>query len=266
MEDLADVFEALVQHVLLMVLYHPLGQDRAAAAHDTGDAPGGERDVLDEDAGVDGHVIHALLGLLLDYFQHDARGQVFHAPHAGERLVNGHGADRHGRCIDDGLADARDVAAGRKVHHRVGAILDRVTELCKLFIDVRRNGRVAYVGVDLAFGRYPDAHRLEIRMVDVGWNNHAPARHLRPDELRRQILAPRDVFHLSGYGAPPRIVHLRADRIVAALCNPLSAHDGYPSAGVAAALRPQIARAAASTSCSSWASWLPSCRDPSISP
>ena len=71
LEDLADVVEALVQEVLLVVLHHPLGQDRAAAADDAGDALRGQRDVLDQHAGVDGHVIHALLGLLLDHFEHD---------------------------------------------------------------------------------------------------------------------------------------------------------------------------------------------------
>ena len=74
LEDLADVLEALVEHVLLVVLHHPLGQDGAAAADDAGDALGGERDVLHQHAGVDGHVVHALLGLLLDHFQHHLRG------------------------------------------------------------------------------------------------------------------------------------------------------------------------------------------------
>ncbi len=44
-------------------------------------------------AGVDGHVIHALRGLLLDHFQHDFGGEVFHAADARERLVDRHGAD-----------------------------------------------------------------------------------------------------------------------------------------------------------------------------
>ena len=74
LEDLADVVEALVEHVLAVVLHHPLGQDRAAAADDSGDAPRGQRDVLHQHAGVNGHVVHALLGLLLDHFEHHVDG------------------------------------------------------------------------------------------------------------------------------------------------------------------------------------------------
>ena len=98
LENLADLFEALVEHVLLVVLHHPLGQDGAAAADDAGDAAGGERNVLHQHAGVDGHIVHALLGLLFDHFEHHLAGQVLHAAHARERFVDGHGADGHGRC------------------------------------------------------------------------------------------------------------------------------------------------------------------------
>ena len=54
----------------------------------------GQRNVLHQHAGVDGHVIHALLGLLLDHFQHHVDVQVFHAAHARQRFVDRHGADR----------------------------------------------------------------------------------------------------------------------------------------------------------------------------
>ncbi len=78
---------------------------------------GGQRNVLHQHAGVDGHVIDALLGLLLDHFEHHVDVQVFHPPHARQRFINRHRADRHRRFVDDGFADARDVAAGRKIHH-----------------------------------------------------------------------------------------------------------------------------------------------------
>ena len=42
----------------------PLGHDRTAAADDAGDALGGERDVGQAHARVDGEVVHALLRLL----------------------------------------------------------------------------------------------------------------------------------------------------------------------------------------------------------
>ncbi len=97
LENLADVVEVLVEQILLVILHHPLGQNRAAAADDAGDALGGQRNVLHQHAGVDGHVIHALLGLLLDHFQHHVDVQIFHAAHARQRFIDRHGADRHGR-------------------------------------------------------------------------------------------------------------------------------------------------------------------------
>ena len=89
--------EMLVQQILAMVLHHPFGENRAAAADDAGDAPGGQRDVLHQHAGVDGHVIDALLGLLLDHFEHHVDIQILDAPHARERFIDRHGPDGHGR-------------------------------------------------------------------------------------------------------------------------------------------------------------------------
>ena len=71
-ENLADVVKALVQKILLVMMRHPLRQNRAAAAHDPGDALRNHRQVLNQHAGVDRHVVHALLGLLFDHFQHHA--------------------------------------------------------------------------------------------------------------------------------------------------------------------------------------------------
>ena len=47
---------------------------------------GGQRNVLHQHAGVDGHVIHALLGLLFDDFEHHLAVEVFHAAHARSAL------------------------------------------------------------------------------------------------------------------------------------------------------------------------------------
>ena len=168
-----------------MILHHPFGQNRAAAADDAGDALGGQRNVLHQDAGVNGHIVHALLGLLLNHFQHHVDVEIFHAAHAPQSFVDGHRAHRDGRGIDDGLPDARDVAAGGKIHDGVGAVLHRIVQLLHLFVDVRRGGRISDVGVDLATGRHADAHGLQIGVVDIGRNDHAAARHLRSDQFRQ---------------------------------------------------------------------------------
>ena len=70
LEDFDDVVEAIVKKVLFVVVRHPLRQDRAATADDAGDAFCHQGQILDQHAGVDGHVIHALRGLLFNDFQH----------------------------------------------------------------------------------------------------------------------------------------------------------------------------------------------------
>ena len=57
-----------------MVMSHPLGKNRAAAADDSGDALRNHGHILNEHARVNGHVIHALLRLLFDHLQHHAGG------------------------------------------------------------------------------------------------------------------------------------------------------------------------------------------------
>ena len=80
-EDFANIVKAVVEEILLVVVGHPLCQDRAAAAHDAGDAFRNHRQILDEHAGMDGHVVHALLGLLFDDFEHDVGVEVLHTLH-----------------------------------------------------------------------------------------------------------------------------------------------------------------------------------------
>ena len=54
-----------------------------------------------------------------------------------QRLVDRHSADRHRRVADDPFAGVVDVAAGREVHHRVGAPADRPHHLLDFFLDRR---------------------------------------------------------------------------------------------------------------------------------
>ena len=231
-KNFGDVVEALVEEVLLVVVRHPLRQDRAAAADDAGDALGDQRQVLDQHAGVDGHVVHALLGLLLDDFEHDVGVEVFDALHARDRLVDRHRADRHRRVPQNGFADFVDVAAGREVHHRVGAVVHRGVQLLQLLIDVAGDRRVADVGVDLALRGHADAHRLQLGMVDVGRDDHAPGGDFVADQLGRKLLALGDEEHLFGDQALARKVHLRhvavagARRLFAPLRDPLRARFG----------------------------------------
>ena len=140
-----------------MVFDHPFGENRAAAADDAGYAVFGERNVLDENASMDCHIIHTLLGLLFDDFEQDVDVEIFNAADAVQGFVDGHGADGHGRSINDGLADFRNVAAGGKIHDGVCAIFNGVLQLGEFFINVGGGGGIADVGVDFAFGLNADA-------------------------------------------------------------------------------------------------------------
>ena len=95
------------------------------------------RNVLHQYSGVNRHVIDALLGLLLDDFEHDVDVKILDAANPGESFVNWDCADRHRRSVNDGLTDARNVTARRQIHHRVAAVLDRITELLQLLFNVR---------------------------------------------------------------------------------------------------------------------------------
>ena len=207
-----------------MVLHHPLGQDGAAAADDAGDAARGQRDVLHQHAGVNGHVVDALLGLFLDDFEHQRGAEILEAAHAGECFVNGHGSDGHGRVVDDGLADARDVAAGGEIHDRIGAVLHRVAQLFEFLIDVGGDRGVADVGVDFALGGDPDGHGFEVGVAEVGGDDHAAARHLGADGFGRKVFALRDVLHFAGDDAAAGVVHLCANCVVLAFGYPFFTH------------------------------------------
>ena len=108
----------------------------------------------------------------------------------------------------DGFADFMDVAARGEVHHCVGAKMDSRMQLLEFFVDVRSYGRISDIRIDFAERCHPDRHRLQFGMMDVGGNNHAPARHLIPDQSCGQLFAVSDIFHLFGNNALTRIVHL----------------------------------------------------------
>jgi len=102
--DVADVVPVGVEEVLLVMGEAPLGHDAAAAADDAGHARGRDGDEAEEDAGVDGEVIDALLGLLDEGVAEDLPGEVLGlAVHFFERLVDGHGADRARGCCEGSI-------------------------------------------------------------------------------------------------------------------------------------------------------------------
>ena len=177
--------------------------------------------VAQQHAGVDGEVVDALLALLDERVAVDLPRQIL-GPAADllERLIDRHGADRHRGVADDPLARLVNVPAGRQVHHRVGAPQRGPAQLLDLFLDRRRDGRVADVRVDLHQEVAADDHRLELEVVDVGRDDGAAAGDLVADELRRQPFADRDELHLGRDLALARVVQLGHARVVAPAADP----------------------------------------------
>ncbi len=163
-------------------------------------AMGGERDIVAQDAGVHGHVIDALLGLVLDHVEHVAFREIFDLLDLLDGLVDRHGADRHGAGGDDRAADGVDVAAGGEIHHRVGAEVDGHFQLGELVVDVGGDGRVADVGVDLAalalipmaIGSSPSERCTVLAGMII-----RPARHLGANQLGIERFAASDMVHLA---------------------------------------------------------------------
>ena len=182
--DFAHLAEMGVKEILLVMGQAPLGQERAAARDDAGDAPGRERDIAEEHAGVHGEVIHALLALFQQRVAIKLPGQVLRfAAGFFERLVNGDRADGHGRIAEDPFARFVDVPPGGQVHHGVGAPLGGPAHFLDLLLDARGHRAAADIGVDLHQEICPDNHRLGFGVIDVGRNDRAAAGHFRADEF-----------------------------------------------------------------------------------
>src|SRR5207253_8808858 len=137
-----------------------------------------------------GEVIDPLLRLFDEGVAIDFPGQLFRAPaDFFERLINRHRADWHRRIANDPFPGGVNVFACTQIHHGVGAPLRRPTHLLDFFLDRRRDGAVADVGVDLHQEIAADDHRLAFRMIDVRRDNGAPPRDFGPDEFRGYRIA-----------------------------------------------------------------------------
>ena len=113
------------------------------------------------------------------------------------------------------LSNLSNTATGAEIHYRVGAEVDGGVQLLEFFVDIGRNRGIADVGVDLAARSYTDRHRLELRMIDVGGDDHAPGGDFIAHQLRSKLLFARNVFHLFGDHAAAGVVHLREVRVAA---------------------------------------------------
>src|ERR1051325_1684532 len=178
-----------VEKTFLMMREAPLGHDRTATRDDAGGATRGERNVSEQYAGVHGEVIDPLLCLFDERVTINLPGQFFGAAaNFFERLINRHCADGHGRIANDPFPRGMDVFAGAKVHDRVRAPFRRPAHLLDFFLDRRRDGAVANVGVNFYQEIAPDDHRLGLRMIDVRRDYCAATSYLSPHVFRRYFV------------------------------------------------------------------------------
>ena len=211
-KDVEDVIVMLVQRILFAMVHHPHRVQRAAAADDPRDATVDERQMLQQNPGVQRHVVDALASLMLDDFEEVVDRELLELLPLQHRLIDRHRADRHRRRADDRLARDVDVLAGGEVHDGIGAVLHREQELVHLFIYRRGDGGVPDVRVDFDGGDLADGHGLEGagEVVYVRGDYEAAAGDLGSDELRGEGFALGDELHRGGDFAGAREGHLRA--------------------------------------------------------
>src|SRR2546425_3328402 len=83
---------------------------------------------------------------------------------------------------------ASDVPAGRKVHHCVSAVFHRRAELIQLLFDIRGDGGIADVGVDLALRGHADRHRSEEHTSELQSLAYLVCRLLLEKKKNKEIL------------------------------------------------------------------------------
>ena len=167
-----------------MVRQTPFGHDRAAARDDAGQTLRGHRDVAQQYAGVNGEVVDSLFGLFQQGIAEDFPGEVLgDAVDLLQCLVNRHSADGDRTVTQDPLAGFVDIAAGREIHHRIGAPAGRPDQFLDLFFDGGGHRRVADISIHFYQEVAPDNHRLRLRVVDIGRDDGAPGGHFIADKL-----------------------------------------------------------------------------------
>mmetsp|Transcript_33447 Transcript_33447/g.99629 ORF Transcript_33447/g.99629 Transcript_33447/m.99629 type:complete len:676 (+) Transcript_33447:411-2438(+) len=207
--NVENVVPVLVGEILPVMEDVPLGMDGSAAGDDARLAGDGHGHVTEEDSGMDGEVIDALLGLLDESLAEGVPVEILgDAVYLLEGLVDGDGSHGNGRVADDPLAGLMNVLPGGKIHEGIGPPEGGPLELLHFLLDGRGDGGIANVGVDLHLEHPSNDLRLELEVILVGRNDGAAAGHLATDEFRLDVLARGDVLHLLGDHALLREVHL----------------------------------------------------------
>ena len=215
-----------------MMRQAPFGHDRAAARDNPCHPLGGQRNIGQAHTGMDGEIIHPLLGLFDQGILEHLPGQVLgNTIDLFQGLIDRHGPDWHRAVTDHPVADIVNIAPGRQVHDRIAAPANGPDHLINLVGNRGQHSRIADIGIDLDQEIAANNHRLQLAMIDIGRNNRPAAGNLFADKFRRDevgdggakvfaiahhlgqflaahVFADGDVFHFRRNDPGPRIGHL----------------------------------------------------------
>ena len=107
------------------------------------------------------------------------------------------------------FANLVDVAAGREIHHRVGAIVDGGVQLLQLFVDFEVTAELPMLALILQSEATPIAIGSSSGWLMFAGMIMRPRGHFVANELGRDLLFVRDERHFFGDHALAREVHLR---------------------------------------------------------
>ena len=102
------------------MIEHPFGQQCTSPADNSGDPAFKQRQMLFENACVNGEKINALLCLFFDGFEDYFSVYILDVP-AFDDLVDGDSTERYRASRKKLLSDLVEIFAGAQVHNRIGA-------------------------------------------------------------------------------------------------------------------------------------------------
>ena len=144
---------------------------------------------------MNGEVIHALLGLLDQSVTEQFPAEFFGlAIYFFQCLINRYSADGYRTVANDPFAGFVNVLTGGQIHDGIRTPANAPGHLVHFFLDRRGDGRITQVAINLHQEIAADDHRFQLRVIDVGRNDGAPAGNFLPDEFwgnsLRQVRTP----------------------------------------------------------------------------
>jgi len=143
------------------VVEHPPGEQRAASADDARDAILYQRQMLFQDACVNGEEVHTLFGLRFNDVEDYLFVYFIHVS-AFYDLIYRYGAEGYGAMGQQLLSGAIEIAARAKVHYGVGADVQGRIHFLDFRLHRGTNGAGADIGVYFGRENSADTDRFQV--------------------------------------------------------------------------------------------------------